>query len=92
MAIVTYIPRALPAVVLNKFHIPTRIERFLNAIPYAALGSLIFPGILSVEKGNPVVGIIGGTVAIVLSIFKLNISFVISGSVFTVIALKMLGV
>lgn len=91
MSIVTYIPRAIPAVALDKIRISPRTQRFLSALPYAALGSLIFPGILSVEQGNPLVGLAGGVIAVILSCFRLNITFVICGSVLTVFIIKIFG-
>ncbi len=89
MSVVTYIPRALPAFLLDKISISPKIEGILYAIPYAALGVLIFPGILSVDQSNPIVGLAGGGIAIVLSYFKLNITYVIIGAVLGVIVMKM---
>ena len=67
MAVVTYIPRALPAVLVNKMKFGERAEKFLKLIPYTAMAALIFPGVLSVDAENPVIGIVGGAVAGVLA-------------------------
>ena len=39
MTLVTYIPRALPAVFLDKIRLSPRLERFLNLIPWLRLSS-----------------------------------------------------
>ncbi|HDQ14702.1 MAG TPA: AzlD domain-containing protein, partial [Sediminispirochaeta sp.] len=62
MALVTYIPRLLPFVLIDKEKLPPRLVRMLKNIPYAALGALIFPGILTVDE-NVWLGVVGGLVA-----------------------------
>ncbi len=63
MALVTYIPRALPAVVVNSLHLSARTEAFLRLIPYTALTALTFPGIVLVDPARMDIGIIGGLAA-----------------------------
>ncbi len=46
MAVVTYIPRMLPLVVLSKVDIPPLITRWLKYVPVAVLSALLFPSIL----------------------------------------------
>lgn len=89
MALVTMIPRVIPAFVVNKFVFKDWVNNWLQAIPYAALGALIFPGILYVIEGEPHVGIIGGIVAMVLAYFGLNIVLVVIGAIATVFFLTM---
>ncbi|WP_138419808.1 AzlD domain-containing protein [Aquibacillus sediminis] len=84
MALVTMIPRVLPAYIVDKVHFPNWVNKWLNAIPYAALGALIFPGILSVKPEQPMVGILGGVVAIILALFGLNVILVVLGAIITV--------
>lgn len=84
MAIVTALPRVIPAFIVDKFEFRDWMNRWLQAIPYAALGALIFPGILTVKAGEPHIGLIGGLVAIVLAYFGLNIMFVVIGAIATV--------
>jgi branched-subunit amino acid transport protein len=92
MAFVTYIPRMLPAILLGQRNVSPWIGRWLKSIPYAALGALIFPGILTVEKGEPLVGLAGGIVAAVLAFFRMNMLIVIVGAIGAVAAAKaMLG-
>jgi len=88
MALVTYIPRMLPALLIGQRSVSPWMERWLANIPYAALGALIFPGILSVEEGEPLVGIAGGAVAALLACFRLNMLIVIAGAIGTVAAIQ----
>jgi len=89
MAIVTAVPRVIPAVIVDKFIFRDWVNRWLQAIPYAALGALIFPGILSVKTGSPHIGLIGAIVAVLLAYLGLNIMFVVIGAIATVYLLMM---
>lgn len=80
MGIVTYIPRMLPMVLLNGVKLPVRLRTFLSFIPYAALGALIFPGILS-STGSTGSAAFGFATAIVLSLAKLNVMIVVTGGI-----------
>lgn len=73
MAVVTYIPRALPAVLIDKMKFGAKIEKFLQLIPYTAMAALIFPGVFSVDSTRPEIGMIGGIVAGVLAWRKLPV-------------------
>ena len=66
MTLVTYIPRALPAALLDRLRLGARMEKFLNLIPYTAMAALIFPGVITVDA-NPIIGIAGGLTALVLA-------------------------
>ncbi len=70
MALVTYIPRLLPFVLVDRLRFSPRMERFLRLIPYTAMAALIFPGILSVDTGRPWVGLLGGAAAALLALRK----------------------
>lgn len=89
MAVVTIIPRVLPSFIVNKFIFHEWVNNWLQAIPYAALGALIFPGILSVKSGDPKIGLIGGLVAIILAYVGLNVIFVVIGAIATVYVLTL---
>lgn len=67
MAVVTYLPRALPAVLLRKAEFAPAAERFLKLIPYTAMAVLIFPGIFTVDAAAPMIGIAGGLAAGILA-------------------------
>jgi branched-subunit amino acid transport protein len=88
MALVTYIPRLLPALVLDRIEFPGWFRKWLKSIPYAALGALIFPGVLLVEKDQPWLGLAGGVVAFLLSLLNLHITLVMTGSILIVILLQ----
>ncbi|MDL4842722.1 AzlD domain-containing protein [Aquibacillus rhizosphaerae] len=84
MSLVTMIPRFMPAYIVDNVHFPDWVNRWLNAIPYAALGALIFPGILTVKPDQPYVGLTGGLIAILLAVLRLNIILVVIGAIATV--------
>ena len=73
MTTVTYIPRALPAVILDKLKFSAKVEKFLKLIPYTAMTALIFPGIFTVDTAHPEIGIVGGLVAILLAWRKVQV-------------------
>lgn len=83
MGIVTYIPRMLPMVFLRNMHLPPLLNSFLQFVPYATLGALIFPGILS-STGSVDSALVGGAAAFVLAINKLNLMVVVLGGILTV--------
>lgn len=84
MFIVTMLPRLIPVFIVEKVQFRPWVNRWLLAIPYAALGALIFPGVLSVVPDRPFVGLLGGLIAILLSLFGLNVVFVVIGSILSV--------
>lgn len=81
MGIVTYIPRMLPAVLIERMKFNKNTEKFLSLIPYTAMAALIFPGVLSVDKGNMSIGLIGALVALILSWIKTPIILVVVGAI-----------
>ncbi|KHF38432.1 AzlD domain-containing protein [Halalkalibacter okhensis] len=80
MALVTYIPRMLPLVFLDIERIPTWVQAILRNVPYAALGALIFPGILTVHE-NIWYGIIGGITAVIVAYLGANLIIVVMSSI-----------
>lgn len=88
MALVTYIPRLLPVFILDRLVLPDWVKRWLNNIPYAALGALIFPGILTVDSTHPWIGLAGGLVAVIIACFRLHLLYGIAGSIATVMLLQ----
>lgn len=88
MAVVTFLPRFLPAVLVNRFTPPKWFQNWLEYIPYAALGALIFPGILTVEASAPWIGLGGGLVALVLALLRFHILYGIFGSILFVLLMK----
>lgn len=63
MAAVTYIPRAIPAMLIDKMKFGPKVEKFLKLIPYTAMAALIFPGVFTVDADRPWIGITGGFAA-----------------------------
>jgi|SRR5690625_161173 len=88
MSLATMIPRIIPAFIIDRLEFRGWINRWLNAIPYAALGALIFPGILTVKPDEPGIGLLGGIVAIILAYVGLNIMLVVTGAIVTVLLLS----
>jgi branched-subunit amino acid transport protein len=62
-AIVTFIPRVIPALFIDRLEFPPKVEKFLNLIPYTALAALICPGVLTVDSQLWYIGLIGAVVA-----------------------------
>jgi branched-subunit amino acid transport protein len=88
MAVVTYLPRLLPALFLDKIQFPDWFQKWLKSIPYAALGALIFPGVILVDKDQPLVGLAGGLTALVLALLNLHIILIMAGAIGAVILLQ----
>ncbi len=78
MMLVTYIPRALPALTSEKMKLSPYWEKFLSLIPYTALSALIFPGVLSVDPTRPIIGVVGGLTAAAAAWYKLPVVLVIA--------------
>lgn len=70
MALVTYIPRVLPGIIIEHINFNLKTEKFLSLIPYTAMAALIFPGVIKVDVNRPEIGIIGGLLAGILAWFK----------------------
>jgi branched-subunit amino acid transport protein len=83
MALVTYIPRALPIVVFRKEIKSTFIKSFLQYVPYAVLGALTFPDIFS-STGNLITAICGTLMALWLAYREKGLVVVAIGAILTV--------
>lgn len=87
MCLVTYIPRVIPALVVDKLKFGKRFSKFINLIPYTAMTALIVPAIFSMDGERWYVGAIGGVVAVGLScIKKIPSAVVVLVSVLSVMA------
>lgn len=49
-ALVTYLPRALPALFMDRLSIGPQMRRFLGLIPYTAMTALVFPAVFAVGE------------------------------------------
>lgn len=67
MLIVTYIPRVAPFWVMDKIQIPTSVIRFLEFVPYAMLGALILPGVLTSVGNNWFISLTAFSVGILVA-------------------------
>jgi len=83
MAIVTYIPRALPIVLFKRKIKSQRITSFLYYTPYAVLGAMTFPSIIY-STGNLYYSIAGTLVALGLAYLEQGLMKVALGAVLIV--------
>ena len=91
MAAVTYIPRMLPLVLLQRTMLPPYMRRFMSFIPYAALGALIFPGVLhATGNGRLDAALAGCLAAVLLSWRGANLVLVIAGGIMATFAVSVL--
>lgn len=90
MGIVTYLPRMLPAVLVEKIRFNKKMEKFLSLIPYTAMAALIFPGVLSADEGNMAIGLVGAFTAVILSWLKMPIMLVVIGAIISDIVVYMM--
>jgi len=63
--------------------LPRFLNSFLRFVPFAALGALVFPGILS-STGDTASALFGGTVALLLVFWRVNITLVVFGGILAV--------
>jgi len=85
--LVTLVPRLLPPFIVDKISVPPLVGEFLNVIPYATLGALIFPGIIQAIPSEPGISLVGGAVAVILSLLRVPLVFVVLASVSVVYGL-----
>lgn len=83
MALVTYIPRALPITLFRREIKSVRIKSFLNYVPYAVLGALTFPDVFE-STGNVITALCGTLVAFLLAYFNRSLVIVAVGAILTV--------
>ncbi|MCM3787945.1 AzlD domain-containing protein [Domibacillus sp. 8LH] len=80
MTLVTYIPRMLPFVLFKGKELPSFWQGILQNVPYATLGALIFPGILTFHE-NTAFALIGTAAAFILAFTGANIIITVLGSI-----------
>lgn len=83
-ALVTFIPRLIPALSVGKINFSKKTEKFLDLIPYTALSALIIPGVLTVDNQLWYIGLIGAIVAAALAWKKVPLGAIV---ILTVIVL-----
>lgn len=81
MAIVTYIPRLMPLMIIKKGKLNERFRLFLVYIPYTSLSILIVRGILTASDDMKIPTIIGVITASAIAYIKNNIIFAVLGGI-----------
>lgn len=69
MALVSYLPRVTPLVFLRQKIKSPFIQSFLYYVPYAVLGAMTFPAILT-ATGDTLSALVGFGVALLLAFFE----------------------
>lgn len=82
-ALATYTPRALPFFSKKLEILPTQMKKMLSYMPLAALGALVFPGIIVDFSQLPIAGLLGITVAALFAWFRKGMVLPIIGSIST---------
>ncbi len=91
MALVTYLPRVLPSLLVGRMSFSPKVEKFLRLIPYTAMAALIFPGVISVDAARPEIGLVGGAVAGVLAWRKVPVIVCVVAAILVDVLLYALG-
>jgi branched-subunit amino acid transport protein len=91
MAVVTFMPRLIPLLVLRDRRLPPLLKRFLDAIPYAALGALILPGVLHAIPRMPAAAAAGMGAAVLVSWLRGGLIASVVSAVAVVFFLLMIG-
>lgn len=81
MMIVTYIPRLIPFLIISGKPLPLKIKRFLEYVPYTALGALIIPGAIGAVAEKPFASAIGLAFAAIYSYLRGGIIVTVAGSI-----------
>jgi branched-subunit amino acid transport protein len=92
MFLVTYIPRLIPFIFARQLTLPPWVQKWLKLFPYAALGALIFPGILGAVPGRPALAAGAGILAAVCALFIRNITVIVVLAIAAVLLFQGLGI
>lgn len=84
----TYIPRMLPALLMDRVKVSGKFAIFLQLIPYTVMASLIFPTILYIDK-NIWIGILASVVAVIAALKNLPVIGVVLSSVISCVIFYM---
>jgi branched-subunit amino acid transport protein len=83
MAVVTYLPRAIPVSLFRREIKSKYIRSFLKYVPYAVLGALTFPEIFY-STGSSITALCGTLVAIFLAYKEKSLVVVAVAAILTV--------
>lgn len=89
MALVTYVPRALPFIFLDKLNLPPFWESVLQNVRYAVLGALIFPGLFLINE-DPTFGLLGGSVAFAIAYTGVDVIFTVLAAIVALVLYSLL--
>ena len=92
MFLVTYTPRLIPFLFARQLVLPSWVEKWLKFFPYAALGALIFPGILAAVPGKPALAAGAGLLAAVCALFIRNITVIVLLAIAVVLLIQNIGI
>lgn len=81
MAAATATPRVLPLLMPDRIRLPEWVERWMASVPYAALGALIFPGVLSAGRGDGTAPLIAAGAAALVALLRQHVVFSIAAAV-----------
>ncbi len=81
MALVTYIPRTLPGIIVDKVRFGEKFEKFLKLIPYTAMSALIFPAVINTDPERIYIGLAGAATAFLLSWKRLPVIVAVLGAI-----------
>ncbi len=90
MSVVTFVPRLIPFLIGRNLALPAWVKRWLAFFPAAALGGLIFPGILSVVPDKPWLGLAAGACAAAIAWFARNSIFPVLVGITVAVALELM--
>lgn len=88
MTAVTYLPRLAPFYLLDRMKLSKPVHQILEQIPYAALGALIFPGVLNQFPQNPTLPLIGLGATLLFAWFRGGLILSVLGAVAAVYLLQ----
>ena len=81
MMAVTYLPRLIPFYMIQDLRLAPRLKRFLELIPFTALGALILPGVLTSVPGQPLAMALGIGFAAAWAWFRGGIMVPVAGAI-----------
>ena len=90
MCAVTFLPRVIPLLLGRDLTLPGWVRRWLSFFPFAALGALIFPGILGVVDGRPWIGLAAGVAAGLIALWTRTAIIPVLAAIAVTIALQVL--
>ncbi len=91
MMAATYIPRLIPFYMIQDLRLAPRFKRFLELIPFTALGALILPGVLTSVPGQPLAMTLGIIFAAFWAWCKGGIMVPVAGAIAIVYMVLLIG-